>query len=183
MNPKQTDSLPTNWYFSVGRRSPVAALPLFVLFLAAACGARDQELPVLEDSSMADTTRVAESVDDSLPDIVTEAVSEELDTAGFAVVLDSLRFQLARMETQIEQLQPAAPVTLVEPPSAQIGEQAVQPEGLDAGRRVQEAAQDVRNFTLRAIWAAIILLAAVFLIQGAVWLLGTGFDSKTLNTM
>jgi small-conductance mechanosensitive channel len=44
-------------------------------------------------------------------------------------------------------------------------------EGLDAARRVQETAQDVRHFTLRAIWAAILFLIAWLGIRGAVWVL------------
>ncbi len=172
MNSKQTDSTQTMWNVLAGNKSPIATLPLFALLLAVACGGGEQELPALSDSLLADTTQTAQTVDAAVTDIEPVEIAEEPDSADLVAVLNALRSQVARIEGQIQQLQPAAPAALVDQPGEQVGEQAVQQEGLDAGRRVQETAQDVRHFTLRAIWAAILLIAALFFIQGAVWLLG-----------
>jgi small-conductance mechanosensitive channel len=94
--------------------------------------------------------------------------------AGNAVltaVLDSLRAQISRLESQVARLQPAntggGPELLPGPPPGQ----APQAEGLDAARRAQQTAQDVRHFTLRAIWAAILFFVAWLGIRGAAWLL------------
>jgi len=86
-------------------------------------------------------------------------------------LLDSMRAQLARLDSQVSRLQPAGtsgPLGLLVDSQ---GDRAAVSEGLDPARRVQETAQDVRHFTLRAIWAALLFFVAWLGIKGAVWLL------------
>ena len=151
-----------------------AALALSTTLLLNSCGADDQQLQLPPDSVSADTLSAA-SQPDSVVD-TPDTTAQEPEVTDVASVLDSLRAQLIRIESQVQQLQSDTPATQTEPGNeqvdAQVSEQSARDQGLDAGRRVQETAQDVQHFALRAVWAGILLIAAMLFIQGAVWLLG-----------
>jgi small-conductance mechanosensitive channel len=146
----------------------MAALISLTLSLAWACGGGSEQA-ALPDSVVVDTALMVDTVR-AAPPAASAADSTTVEPAAvdLAGALDSLRAQLARIESRVESLPSASPSLLGAEPEVQ----PTQDQGLDAGRRVQETAQDVRHFTLRAIWAAILLIAALFFIRAAVWLLG-----------
>ncbi len=139
----------------------------------AACGGRSERGAMQADSAAADSVRSvsAEATADTLIAGQGDSTAAVAGSAQLIAVLDSMRAQLARLDSQVSRIRPARegdPLQLLGgSPTGQVAEL----EGLDAARRVQETAQDVRHFTLRAIWAAILLFAAWLGIKGAVWLL------------
>ena len=140
-------------------------LSAIVLSLLTACGRGDDTDTAQLDSTTADSLRAEERL--ALPD----AVLGEPGAAEIRAVLDSLRVQTARLEVEVSRLRSGA----TGDPASLLGEsgaaQAGGPERLDAARRAQETAQDVRRFVLRGIWAAILLVVAWSVIRASVWVL------------
>ncbi|UCD24008.1 MAG: hypothetical protein JSW51_13415, partial [Gemmatimonadota bacterium] len=147
--------------------NPSVLLALVASLLIAACGSDGTERSEPVDTTLADSATSSEPI--SMP---AEITSIDTDISVLASSIDSLGRRVARIESEVDRLGSGAasdelPLLSEDPARLRSGQ-----EGLDAQRRVQETAQDVQNFTLRAIWAAIILVAALFLIKAAVWLLG-----------
>jgi small-conductance mechanosensitive channel len=140
-------------------------LSAIVLSLLTACGRGDDTDAAQIDSTTADSLRAEERL--APPD----AVLGEPGAAELRAVVDSLRVQTARLEAEVGRLRSGA----IGDPAPLLGEsdapQAGGRERLDAARRAQETAQDVRRFVLRGIWAAILLVVAWSVIRASVWVL------------
>ena len=145
------------------RAGLIAIFPSLTLLFSTACGREDMEQAAPPDSVSVDTVETTQAIE-SFPGIP----AVEPGIADVVEFLDSLMSRLATIETQIEQLQPRA----WQSPDEESDETRSRGQGLDAGLRVQETAQDVRYFAPRVIWAAILLGAALLFIKTAVWLLG-----------
>ncbi len=140
-------------------------LSAIVLTLPTACGRGDDTDTAQLDSTTADSLRAEERL------APPQAVLGEPGAPELRAVLDSLRVQTARLEAEVSRLRSGA---IGDPVSLLGGSQTAQTgvrQGLDAGQRAQQTAQDVRHFALRAIWAAILALLAWLIIRTSVWVL------------
>jgi len=146
-----------------GRSRIVLSAVAFLLWVG--CGPGDDTRLAQPDSVSIDSLRAAEPV------VRSDTVMAQPGTAELTAVLDSLRVQTATLEAEVRRLQSGEAAESLplfgESQTTQTGSRG----GLDAGRRAQQTAQDVRHFLLRAIWAAILALVAWLVIRASVWVL------------
>ncbi len=110
--------------------------------------------PAAVDSARADRSGIVEST----------ASPGASSLAEDSAAVQRLLAEVAGLRAEVAKLtQASSPPKRSAPDTAQTSARA----------RVKETAEDVQNFGLRAVWAAIIIAAAFFLIKAIVWLLET----------
>ena len=129
------------------------------------CGEGDDSHVAEPDATTVDSLRADEHR------TALDSVAAEPGAAELSAVLDSLRIQTARLEAEVSRLRSGAAVGAVPLLGGSQTSQTGVRQGLDAGQRAQQTAQDVRHFLLRAIWAAILALLAWLIIRTSVWVL------------
>lgn len=149
---------------------------LAVLVLASACRPAEQASDV--DAATPDPTdSTASGLALNLPDS-TRATSDAadrliqhadgegpIDSSAVAAGLDSIRVQIARLETRLRPYRAGLQTTDDDSSRA----------AKSSGTRGQfrETAEDVSNFGLRTFWAVVVVGIAFFLIKGIVWIFET----------
>jgi small-conductance mechanosensitive channel len=145
-----------------------AFLLVVVSWMTLGCGTNVEADAMLADSVvLPELAMAAETVAATISD----SFVTEQDPTDLAAVVDSLRTQVSRLDDQVTRLQAVDRDESLNLLGDGLEDPGTQSEGLDAARRVQETAQDVRHFTFRAIWAAILFFIAWLGIKGAEWVL------------
>lgn len=105
------------------------------------------------------------------PPDTTPAAAPVQGADDVAAQLDALRRDVAQLSAAVAALAAteAAPDSLAGAQADTVGATA----DLDAGNRLRETAQDVRNIGLRTAWALLVVVFFYFVVKGSVWVLET----------